>query len=320
MLNSEPTTKGKDLSFTLADLLWIDDQYGGNLGLADCFGDRFLCSRNALFNAVRRAFLKIGGNFREATGFELGRRYLVAPLLCLEEILQTNTVPYRASVPTVRIVAHSAPSFQTTIGTLATLISPNYLLHESCHCISATLIGNHRHNDSYRRIAMLVCGEAFANTVEQLAMAETATPADGAFFFMNSYMGTLNAAPIIRVAIEEVGFASVFSIAMLCFFCANLYPTSPPDDLITRFMRECKIPRQPGEEDILKRLIPIFTLRKSFRDGTSPAYFQLLGLEEEFRLLTQGSFSYQLVTDLDIAAKVTTHLEHIAAALQRSSD
>src|SRR5215469_4413239 len=91
--------------FALRDLISLDDQYPSPPGLRDCFGDRYLCGRNMMFRAVRSMFLSRGGTYREACQFELGRRYLIAPLLSLTDILNTSVIPYKANASCFEAVA-----------------------------------------------------------------------------------------------------------------------------------------------------------------------------------------------------------------------
>jgi hypothetical protein len=303
--------------FRLRDLLWVDEQFSDSIAVSDCFGDRFLCGRNRVFRGLRKMFLDAGGSYREANAFDLGRRYLVAPLLCLEEILTTSTVPYRSNRAAVQALVDRNPQLELLGPSLSSLVTPNYLMHETAHWLSYAVSHGHAGEGL---VAEAICSEAFANTVERLALIDVKSPADGVFVVMNSYANHLRIAPVLRTAIAEFGFVQLFSIAMVCYACANISAERPSVDLVVDFLRTSRLLHKIDEPFITTLVNDVFTLRGAFREETSLVYFRLLGLEESFKSIRSLPLNGEPIARLGLRRSVELHLERVSALFECSQE
>lgn len=303
--------------FRLRDLIWLDDQYTSGQGYQDCLGDRYLCARNKLFNTLRYLFLGRGGEYRCATEFELGRRYLVSPLLCLNDILESSVIPYKANRASAEAIVARNATLALPGRSLVSLIGSNFLMHETAHCVSYMLNEGKPELEPKDSVAEAICSEAFANTVERLAAAEVKSPTDALFYLMNSYITHVQAAPLIRHGIEELGFSGAFALAMTCYACANLCSEPPlPETVLDFLVSNDFIEGHVLDSVLIKKLIgEVFTLSGAFREQTSLAYFRMLGLEDAFESLRSGPFNDVLIEKLGLRAKIDLHLRQIVDAL-----
>lgn len=119
--------------------------------LSDSFGDSYLVKHNAPFRRLREKALSLGTQYSQNPSFiEI---YKKTPLLCLEDILESNVVPYAATSHIVRSALQAQPdlSFQDLM--VSSRSFSNYVAHESAHCIAhqSLFVRNQRFSHSLIR-------------------------------------------------------------------------------------------------------------------------------------------------------------------------
>lgn len=154
-------------------LLWVDEQYHGDLGLANCFGDSYLTALNPVFGGVRRSALELGARFADEPG-PLGAAYRVAPLTALEEILTTGVIPYQSDVAVLRRLAATGRNENRDAAALRGFFRGHLVLHESAHFVADRVLAPPRPQrritgDHSPAVAGLLA-EALANAIETLGV------------------------------------------------------------------------------------------------------------------------------------------------------
>ena len=297
----------------LNSLIWIDDQYDSGIGIPQCLGDRYLCHKNSLFRVTRDLFSAAGGTFEDSDLSPLGHKYRAAPLLCLADILQSKTVPYVSNALRLSEILSVNSTLCLAPEQLPRLIASNHVMHESCHCVSETLLGPGDEPDQI--VAFALCSEAFANSMERVAMAEVLNGTDAVFFSMNTYVPFMKAAPVIRAGIEALGLPVVLSIAMLTYFCLNINPVSPPGPLLLASLRAIGLDPPAAEEARIIHLShEVFRIKDAFREDTTSVYFRYRGLEREFTQLRARALDETLFADTQIVRNIAFHVNSVMSA------
>lgn len=298
----------------LSTILWADARCPSSLAVEECLGDRFLCRHNPIHLKLRRTFVDFGFVFSCDPVLPLCRHYANAPLLTLNSLIAERLVPYKANVRTVEWLLSQQPDFTVSAQSLVNFIAPNYILHESAHCVAEEIIRaqetRERRAENSAVLRALIC-ESFANTVERSAAALIGDPLHRLFFRLNSYIRRDGPAPALLTAVDRFGWRTVLALGMLSYLFQNLHARKPTqeflEDAIDSFLAGVSI-SATDRDTLLDVVRGTFTLNLSFASDTTAEYFRLHGLEyelETFRETGTGVAAFEtrgVLTVLDTLA------------------
>jgi hypothetical protein len=290
----------------LANLLWVDSQYGADNAVPECFGDRYLYSNNNLFARIRDVCLSFGYRYTtEAT--VIWRDYDSAPFFSLQEFINGKVIPCKDNLNTLSRVSLRSPQLAISGDSLLRFVNRNYLLHESAHCISHSILpvvpeplGS---NDQRMEFVLkAVACEAFANVVERMAHAYAEQSAHVLFLDMNSYV-TFSAQQrrLLRDSISLLGMTNVFRLGFFTFLYLNTHSDQPSERVIEAVINAAfrSKPLSPVERHIAAILSQaVFTLSRSFREETSSLFFRIFGCEEQYRKSGNITFSEDKIIEI----------------------
>ena len=277
-------------------------------GLADAFGDCYLCRNNPVYANLRRASLDYGYVFTSEDN-NLWRDYQAMSLVTLQRILATKTIPYLDTSATVRRLLASNPAVSLPLGLIVSNIRHNYSFHESAHCVAHSALAELRSNqngssDRERFVEEAILGEAFANSIEMLGSLVQERPLyDTLFYGLNSYIlpKTKNI-EALTCANNEFGSQNRFSLLFLSFFAANLWTAGPADwGAHERILAAWGLPNKTSAVESIVKVG--FRLQKGFRASTTPAWFEMLGYRKEYELLAKGCW-LERPQNLDFLSRV----------------
>lgn len=301
----------------IAKLLWLDDEFVSEHALHDALGDRYLYASNSMFARVRTLFLENGFRYSfEAT--RMWRDYGTMPLLMLQEILDAGLVPYKDNATTLRMISSRSPTLEMPISHLLALLSRNYLLHESAHCIAYRLLScdldqsNEHQADKDKYVYVCILCEAYANLVERLAAAEATSDAHRFFFTVNSFVECReDVCSLLRDSVRILGLTQTFFIGMLTFYYLNTHDENPGDQVAETIIDTTFAGRSLSDagRGLAKALINQgFGLHQRFRTETTPLFFRYVGCENEWQSLCQRPFDQE-----------TLRVTHVVDAVSRLS-
>lgn len=278
----------------LSQVLEIDARYAGvPRALPDCIGDGYLCEHNSVYRRVREMCTDLGYRYT-AGDTPLWRDYQVSSLLCLDGILRKKTIPYSDNAPLCRrIVSEVNAEFAVHPRLLLSIVRRNYVLHESAHCIADSALAARAAGGKQERVCRALASEAFANAVEWLAWAHTDGPVHSLYFMFCSYVEhAKKRRDLLKNMVAELGFDSIFEIALLSFLALNASGKPLRCDDAAEIVRPVLRRRAAPDDDVTRFAAAArdaFTLDLGFVNETSPAYFRLMQCEPEF-LRVLGSF------------------------------
>jgi hypothetical protein len=259
--------------------------------LPDAFGDSYLYSHNPVFAAIRDAALGFGYRF-SAADTPLWRQYQSLSLTALQQILSAMTIPYLDTGSAFRRIVDAHPHGELPLGFIAASLRRNHGFHESAHCVAHSVIEKHGMTappGNERSVLHAIFSEAFANTVEVLGSVVRHKPAlDNVFYPLNSYYSfDERRADVFARAEARLGTEMLFRILLFSHFEANLNAEKPSASTCERIVEasECVAVDIP----LVNELIGTgFRLNPSFRDYTTPAWFELLGQGREYAALASS--------------------------------
>jgi hypothetical protein len=288
----------------ISKLLEIDETQTEGC-VADAFGDSFLCASNLLYHQVRSTALRNGISFSSADS-PLWRDYRAMPLLSLPSILSTRTVPYMTTKDSLRRIIRKFGDHDLAPEILATYLGRNYMLHESCHCIAELMLLDKEPNlraiglsESECRVALSLIGEAFATAIERLCTCTSDGIEIGKLRHFHAYLYAFNSYLddgeefVLRIARarEELGAQKLLSWLKLCYFYTILFPALTPVELVSSINQDVDFKNHLQNEHHLIVAEICERLNQDFKAKTTPLYFKLLGLHEEFILFRERRFA-----------------------------
>jgi len=192
------------------------------LGLARNLGDGFLCDKNPFFRRVRSAAQLRGYGF---TQNDLAG-YFGFPLLGLDTVLETHTIPYRDNVAALERLEATRPGFFTLADLSLNRPTPNYLLHEAAHAVAfhEAFGQSQAVAEVFRdptQLLRVLAGEAFAMTAEYLAACSVTGALHRWFFSINSYRRRTQARKPIGELMLELGERPVVWVLLAGFVASN---------------------------------------------------------------------------------------------------
>lgn len=273
----------------LADTLRMHDEALVDGGLRVSLGDSFLLRHNPIYRAIRDRVT--------AEGFSCTTQdfchYGVLPLAALDAILKRKQIPYFDNVTVLREIENKSPGkFQ--IEELVH-VKPNYVLHESCHCIADTALRKISAeapglSPDQRRALALMMAESFANTVEALANVPNSTPELRFFHDSSSYIihdrKTSNA---FQHAIEILGQRDAFRLLFVAYLHSNFLMTLSPKqypELLETVLPAGEARRKALDSPHVRKMVQYaFELSMSFREQTTGFYLAHEGIKGDLRQL-----------------------------------
>jgi hypothetical protein len=177
---------------------------------------------NPYFRRIRDAALKAG--FRFSLRDE--QAYFGFPLIHLDSILSSRTIPYRPSFTSLRHLEQRRPGYFTLADLQQNRPTPNYLLHESAHAVAFhALFG--RPDDvgvafsEPRALVKALLSESFAMTTEYFAACAVRGQPHAWFFSISSYRHRTQKKKAVGELLERHGFDFVGRAVLLAFLFNN---------------------------------------------------------------------------------------------------
>jgi hypothetical protein len=267
--------------------------------LPDAFGDSYLYSHNPVFAGIRDAAIGFGYRF-SAQDTPLWREYQSLSLTALQQILNGMTIPYVDTGTAFRRIVDAYPQGVLPLGFIASSLRRNYGFHESAHCVAHAILegpgtvwgGSGFGNE--RSVLHAILSESFANTVEVLGSVVRHMPVlDNVFYPLNSYYSfDERREDLLTRASARLGAKTLFKVLFFSHFEANLTVEKPPESTCYRIIEasDCAA----ADASLANEVIGTgFRLNPSFRDNTTPAYFELLGHGREYKALATSSWLRQ---------------------------
>ncbi|HEX4278865.1 MAG TPA: hypothetical protein VHZ74_26095 [Bryobacteraceae bacterium] len=260
-------------------------------GLTDALGDRYLCRHSPVFAAIRQSAIDFGYRF-SAADTPLWRDYQCCSLASLDRILGEKTIPYLDTGTTFRRLVEAHPNARVTPRFIRGSVRRNFTFHESAHCVAHSILQAAaaelralEPNEGRRGVLEGILAESFANTVEVLAQAFShMTLSDSVFHSLNSYHSFKpEREALLNAAAAEIGTEARFSVLVISYFEANLTAREPDETIFARVARasEC------DGKHVLQLAESAFGLHAGFRESTTPAWFELMGLSGEYNALAK---------------------------------
>ena len=185
-------------------------------------GDGYLYLHNPYFRRIRDAALSAGFRY----SLEDTQAYFGFPLIHLDSILSSRTIPYRPSFTALVHLERARPGFFTLADLRQNRPAPNYLLHESAHAVAFhALFGRPRDVQAAlcepRALVRALLGEAFAMTAEYFAACAVGPSPHAWFFSISSYRHRTQKKKAVGELLERYGFDFVARAILLSFLYNN---------------------------------------------------------------------------------------------------
>lgn len=265
----------------LAGLLQSHQSQLGAGCLSRNLGDGCLYAKNPFFRRVREAALERGYAFAEA---DLNG-YFGFPLLGLDSVLESRSIPYRDNVTALERLEAARPGFFTLADLHVNRPVPNYVLHEAAHAVAY-----HESFDRSRSVAesfadpgnllLVLMGEAFAMTAEYLAACSVTGPLQRWFFSINSYRRRTQAKQAIGEAMLELGERSVVWVLLNGFVAVNTLRESLKEREVRQLLEHCPVSPEPtaGQLARLRRAVSeAIKMSREFRVDTARLFLCKFG-------------------------------------------
>jgi hypothetical protein len=307
---------------TVTELLRLDSDDASGLGISDAAGDSFLCAQNPIFRAIREISSSLSLSF---SGQEtpLRRAYAALPLLCLQEIIESGTVPFIPTREVLVQVAQKSLDLSFPVEFVPSLITHNHLLHESAHCIAFRYLSEEflpsprLHPERF--VLCCLISEAYANTVERLAASCAFGPLHRMFFRINSYSDTVSDS-VYSESIEALGIEEALNLGLMVFFRLNL-GYSWDGGAIDRLAQAWQwTGSPPPERSLLLRLFVrhLASLNQTFVANTTPLFFNYAGCGDSYAALLQNPNSADLSREPALLAGIDRLVKRTAEQMGRA--
>jgi hypothetical protein len=185
-------------------------------------GDGYLYLHNPYFRRIREAALRAGFRF----SLKDERAYFGFPLIHLDSILATRTIPYRPSFTALAHLEGRRPGFFQLSDLQQNRPAPNYLLHESAHAVAFhQLFGRPKDVAAAlsepSALVKSMLSESFAMTSEYFAACAVRGQPHGWFFSISSYRHRTQKKKAVGELLERHGFDFTARALLLAFLCNN---------------------------------------------------------------------------------------------------
>lgn len=271
-------------------------------GLSDNFGDGYLVANNRIYRQIREAALAAGYKFSS----EQNKAYEAFPLLQLEPILKTKTVPYSnniAAFEQMTPVQLDLITWEEIEGNL----KQNFVFHEGCHSAVRALAEKTLKIDSkgdtleahrYMALRMLL-EESCSNTAELLGVIDANDQVHRLFYELASYVVEFENRTNLKNAMTEMGSDVVVPFMVLAYLHSNFLRESlAAEDLDVMLAIVTDKTLTTKQVKTLKALSKIaFQLSERFRYQTTSFHLRLAGVKTPIEELFNFNFLHLLKSE-----------------------
>ncbi len=249
-------------------------------GLANNWGDSYLCQYNLIYRNIREAAIKYGYKYSS----KQNDAYQALPLSQLAIILSTKTIPYLDNVSVLKQVEEQMPYI--AVWDDINNLRKNFLFHESCHAVARekarilTSATDKNITNQEQALNMLI-EESFANTCELLAVVNAEGAAHKIFYEWNSYTALFDAKSNLKNAQEEIGIDIFSKIIFFGYLHSNLLFNNLDEKQLNRIINIVTQQVLSAKQlKTIKALVKIcFTLDTQFKEVTTRFYMRLNGVK-----------------------------------------
>lgn len=288
----------------ISRLLELHIQYQSQ-GLPGSLGDGYLVTHNKVFRAVRQRALEAGYKFSD----HRDEAYEAFPLLQLERILQSKTLPFANNVlpfENLTPAQRQLISWDDVDGNL----KRNFVFHEGSHAVFRSLKPADISEDLATQVVWMLLEESFANTMELLAVIEAGDAAHRIFFELNSYVCEFDHRHHLSKAMTELGEKVLIPFMVLSYLHANFLRERIEEK---DFKQIFKLLSLEGLTEVQSKALRalakvVFNLSERFRYQTTDFHLRLAGVKNPHELLYQTDFLNVCATDpqiLELLSKIS---------------
>lgn len=266
----------------LAQLLEKNQNSRASCGLAENFGDSYLCGHNQIFASIRTAVISAG--FRLSCQYH--PFYQALPLSQLEWILSNKQIPFCDNMGVLHAIENKVKN-RILWDDICDQLTKNHLFHESCHGVARFIFNSqqppradHLATESQLNLMKVLLEESFANTCELLAIVDAADAAHRIFFEWNSYICMFNERGNLAKVMSELGEEKIFQLMLLCYLHSNFQYSKLEESQLQRVLDFVGF--EKGLETTMKKLLRAiskiaFQLNPRFRQVTTSFYLKMNG-------------------------------------------
>ncbi|MBK7580608.1 MAG: hypothetical protein IPI67_10430 [Myxococcales bacterium] len=283
----------------LAELLELHARHSSASSLAESLGDGLLLARNPFLRRIRQESLARGARFSLADP----GNYFAFPLIALDTVLRTRTIPYRDNVAALRELEAGRPGFFTTADLRKNRPMPNFVLHESAHVVAFDVLFGRpkcvRESLAVREcLPQVMLCEAFAMTAEYLALCAVSDTdrAERWLFSLSSYRHRAQKKRAVGELFDELGQPSVVAAMLVGFLYQNYLVDRVDRTTLARALDAAgfgTISRvRPALEQKLRGAVnTLAQMSRDFRLDTARLYLTTLGYPRDIqRVLAHDPF------------------------------
>jgi hypothetical protein len=263
-------------------------------------GDGYLCTHNEVYRKIRKQSLDYGVKYR-VSGTTQWLDYMVFPLVSFQTILDKNEVPYIDNFNVLRRLAGKHPNMILPEKFIRDAFKRNYVLHESCHCITNNYFkkeidaGSSDFPTAFSleilKTFNSLLSEAFANAIERMSASFADSSTHIFLHVINSYVTyEVKTHELMRNTLQEIGIKNVFEIIFVSYFFNNIlkynHSSENIKNMIDKFVPSKILKNKKKYDLITEALLRCCRLNPRFRDETSTVFFSSLGLQAEYSSLS----------------------------------
>jgi hypothetical protein len=280
------------------------------MALENNLGDALLCHESPLYAAIRQRAVALGYKFVPMES-EQAAIYAALPLLALEQLIQTRSIPHANNVRGLRQLAETQGDPKLPIQFLLRCFNKNYVLHEAAHGVAravlqTTLLSGHDERTANADVLRQVClmlEEGFANATELFVSNQQRKPAVALFGALNSYTRfDRESFDTVQRLVCLLGHCRGLAAASIACAVTQLFPendTCPPalEEALGNWVvqRLDATPSKRLTDALHDTLEGAFELSSAFRTETVSVYSKFVGLPEPRQLLDTETFFSMLV-------------------------
>jgi hypothetical protein len=206
----------------LRELIELQQRCHGPKRLAESVGDGYLYLHNPYFRRIREAALEARFRF----SLNDAQAYFGFPLIHLDSILSSRTIPYRPSFTALEHLEGRRPGYFTLSDLQRNRPAPNYLLHESAHAVAFHVLFGRPADvgaafSEPSALVKALLSESFAMTAEYLAACAVRGQPHAWFFSISSYRHRTQKKKAVGELLERHGFDFVGRALLLAFLFNN---------------------------------------------------------------------------------------------------
>lgn len=282
-------------------LVTLQKQFqNAEFSLKENCGDGYLCAHNKIYRNIRKTALNFGVKYKVG-GTTRWLDYVVFPLMSFQNMLDKNEIPYIDNFNVLRRIARNYPGITLPEKFIRDSFKRNYVLHESCHCITHKYFedkknsgGAHFSKNISPELSKTInslLSEAFANSIERASSSLADSSTHIFLHVLNSYVEyePKNHELMVKVR-ENIGERLFFTMIFASFFFNNLlkytHTVETVQNIIEKFDSSELSKKKKNKELTAEALYRCCRLNPRFRDETSVVYFSSLGLDKEYESLT----------------------------------